>query len=104
MFRPDNVHSAERWREVLEPVVERYQAKGVRLRCGAYAAFVRPEVYEYLESRTLVMLCGPLQSHLARRVFRGLVFSRDALEPIPIELRLYKGQYSDNIESEEPNL
>ena len=31
MLRPGNVHSAERWREVLEPVVERYQEKGVRL-------------------------------------------------------------------------
>ena len=31
MLRPGNVHSAERWREVLEPVVKRYQEKGVRL-------------------------------------------------------------------------
>ncbi len=31
--------------------MERDQEKGVRLLCRAYAAFVKPEVYEYLESR-----------------------------------------------------
>ena len=51
MLRPGNVHSAERWREVLDPVVERCQEKGVRLLFRADAAFAKPEVYEYLESR-----------------------------------------------------
>ena len=51
MLRPGNVHSAERWQEVLEPVVKRYQEKGVRLLFRADAAFAKPEVYEYLESR-----------------------------------------------------
>ena len=51
MLRPGNVLSAERWREVLEPVVKRYQEKGVRLLFRADAAFAKPEVYEYLESR-----------------------------------------------------
>ena len=51
MLRPGNVHSAERWREVLEPVVKRYQEKGVRLLFRADAAFAKSEVYEYLESR-----------------------------------------------------
>ena len=53
MLRPGNVHSAERWREVLEPVVKRYQEKGVRLLFRADAAFAKPEVYEYLESRDI---------------------------------------------------
>ena len=51
MLRPGNVHSAERWRELLEPVVKRYREKGVRLLFRADAAFAKPEVYEYLESR-----------------------------------------------------
>ena len=51
MLRPGNVHSAERWREVLEPVVKRYREKGVRLLFRADAAFAKPELYEYLESR-----------------------------------------------------
>ena len=32
MLRPGNVHSAERWREVLEPVVKRYQEKATVLK------------------------------------------------------------------------
>ena len=43
------MHSADRWWEVLGPVVERYQRKGVRLVLRADAAFAKPEVYEYLE-------------------------------------------------------
>jgi hypothetical protein len=51
MLRPGNVHSAEHWREVLEPIMERYQKRGVRLLFRADAAFAKPEVYEYLEPR-----------------------------------------------------
>ena len=58
MLRPGNVLSAERWREVLEPVVKRYQEKGVRLLFRADAAFAKPEVYEYLESRDTPMARG----------------------------------------------
>lgn len=36
-------------REILEPIVERYQERGVRLLFRADAAFAKPEVYEYLE-------------------------------------------------------
>ena len=32
MLRPGNVHSAERWREVLEPVVKRYQEEATVLK------------------------------------------------------------------------
>ena len=53
MLRPGNVHSTERWREVLEPVVKRYQGKGARLLFRADAAFAKPEVYKYLESRDI---------------------------------------------------
>jgi len=53
MLRPGNVHSAERWREVLEPIVERYRKTGVRLLFRADAAFAKPEVYEYLEQRDI---------------------------------------------------
>jgi hypothetical protein len=53
MLRPGNVHSAERWREVLEPIVERYKKRGIRLLLRADAAFAKPEVYEYLEQRDI---------------------------------------------------
>ena len=53
MLRSGNVHSAERWRQVLEPIVERYRKTGVRLLFRADAAFAKPEVYEYLEPRDI---------------------------------------------------
>jgi len=53
MLRPGNVHSAERWREVLEPIVERYKKRGIRLLFRSDAAFAKPEVYEYLEQRDI---------------------------------------------------
>ena len=51
MLRPGNVHSAERWREILETIVKRYQKRRMRLLFRADAAFAKPEVYEYLEPR-----------------------------------------------------
>ena len=30
MLRPGNVHSADRWKELLEPIVARYERKTVR--------------------------------------------------------------------------
>jgi hypothetical protein len=53
MLRPGNVHSAERWREVLEPIVERYKKRGIRLLFRGDAAFAKPEVYDYLEPRDI---------------------------------------------------
>jgi len=50
LLRSGNVHSADRWQEVLAPVVERYQHKEVRLLFRGDAAFAKPEIYEYLES------------------------------------------------------
>lgn len=31
LLRPGNVHSADRWREVLEPVIKRYRVREVRV-------------------------------------------------------------------------
>src|ERR687894_583739 len=49
-LRPGNVHSAEGWREVLEPVVARYRTTLKRRYFRADAAFALPEVYEFLEA------------------------------------------------------
>jgi hypothetical protein len=53
MLRPGNVHSAERWRQVLQPIVERYKKRGIRLLFRGDAAFAKPEVYDYLEPRDI---------------------------------------------------
>jgi hypothetical protein len=49
-LRPGNVHSAEGWRLVLEPVIARYRERRLDLYCRADAAFAKPEVYERLEA------------------------------------------------------
>ncbi len=50
LLRPGNVHSAEDWRAVLEPVIGRYRERGVELYFRADAAFAKPELYEALEA------------------------------------------------------
>ena len=49
-LRPGNVHSADGWRAVLEPVIARYRDTGKRLYFRGDAAFANPEMYEFLEA------------------------------------------------------
>ena len=49
-LRPGNVHSADGWREVLEPVVDRYRDRKLRRYFRADAAFASPEVYQFVEA------------------------------------------------------
>jgi Transposase DDE domain group 1 len=52
-LRPGNVHSANGWRAVLEPVVTRYQGTVKRLYFRGDAAFANPEMYEFLEAESI---------------------------------------------------
>ena len=52
VLRPGNVHSADGWKEFLEPIAERYLREAVRLLFRADAAFAKPELYEYMESKS----------------------------------------------------
>ena len=49
-LRPGNVHSADGWRAVLEPVFARYRSIVKHLYFRGDAAFANPEVYELLEA------------------------------------------------------
>jgi hypothetical protein len=49
-LRPGNVHSAEGWRDVLEPVVAEYRTTMKRRSFRADAGFASPEVYAFLEA------------------------------------------------------
>ena len=49
-LRPGNVHSADGWKGVLDPVVARYRGKVARIYFRADAGFANPDVYEYLEA------------------------------------------------------
>jgi hypothetical protein len=52
-LRPGNVHSADGWKDVLDPVVQRYRGKVTRIYFRADAAFAMPEVYEFLEAERI---------------------------------------------------
>jgi len=49
LLRPGNVHSADDWRSVLEPVVERYRGLDIPHFFRGDAAFAQPKLYQYLE-------------------------------------------------------
>ena len=49
LLRSGNVHSADRWKEVLEPIVKRYEHKNIRKYFRGDAAFSKPEINNYLE-------------------------------------------------------
>ncbi len=51
LLRPGNVHSADGWKELLEPIVTCYEKKTVRKYFREDAAFAKPEIYEYLEEK-----------------------------------------------------
>jgi len=49
LLRHGNVHRADNWRTVPEPVVDRYRQEDVLRFFRGDAAFARPELYSYLE-------------------------------------------------------
>ena len=49
MLRPGNVHSAEEWDIMLEPIVARYRAMDIDRFFRGDAAFAEPEIYRFLE-------------------------------------------------------
>jgi hypothetical protein len=49
-LRPGNVHSADAWRAVLEPVIARYRERRLDLYFRGDAGFAKPELYELLEA------------------------------------------------------
>jgi hypothetical protein len=50
VLRPGNVHSADGWETVLEPIVARYQGTVESIAFRGDAAFAQPNMYEFLES------------------------------------------------------
>ena len=67
MLRPGNVHSADGWKEMLDPIVARYEKKKVRKYFRGDAAFAKPDIYEYLEEKEFFYTIG----FPPTRCFRG---------------------------------
>jgi hypothetical protein len=53
-LRPGNVHSADGWRDLLEPIVDGYKGTGKKLYFRGDAAFASPDIYEYLEEKGIL--------------------------------------------------
>jgi hypothetical protein len=54
VLRPGNVHSADGWREFLEPIVKKYREMDKKLYLRGDAAFASPDTYEYLEEEGIL--------------------------------------------------
>ena len=96
-LRPGNVHSADGWKDVLEPVVARYRGKFKRHYFRADAAFANPEVYEFLEAEHYKYAIRlPANQILQQRI--GYLLKRPVGRP-PIEVRRYYANFSYQAQS-----
>jgi len=96
-LRPGNVHSADGWKDVLDPVVARYRGKVSRLYFRADAAFANPEVYEFLEAEGFKYAIRlPANGVLQESI--GYLLRRPVGRP-PIEVRRYHASFSYRAQS-----
>ena len=73
LLRSGNVHSADRWKEVLEPIFKRYENKKNRKYFRGDAAFAKPEIYEYLEGNRLLYAIRMPANELLHEQIRPLL-------------------------------
>ncbi len=97
-LRPGNVHSADGWRGVLEPVVSRYRrSKTVRLYFRGDAAFANPDIYEFLEAEGMgYTIRLPANGVLQDKI--GFLLKRPVGRP-PNEVRRFHASFSYQAQS-----
>jgi hypothetical protein len=96
-LRPGNVHSADGWRAVLEPVVARYRRIVKRLYFRGDAAFANPAMYEFLEAEGIgYTIRLPANSVLQSRI--GHLLKRPVGRP-PHEVRRYFASFTYRAQS-----
>ena len=92
-----NVHSADGWREVLEPVIARYRNKVKRRYFRGDAAFANPEIYEFLEAESMgYVIRLPANRILQDKI--GHLLKRPVGRP-PHEVRRYYASFSYQAQS-----
>lgn len=88
-MREGNVHSADDWRSVLEPVVARYRDANIRRFFRGDAAFANPDIYTFLEEedyRYAIRL--PANQNLQRAIEHLL--TRPVGRPSRVPKRIYE--------------
>jgi hypothetical protein len=96
-LRSGNVHSADGWRAVLEPVVARYRDIVKRLYFRGDAAFANPEIYEFLEAeRAGYTIRLPANRVLQDKI--GYLLKRPVGRP-PHEVRRYYASFGYQAQS-----
>jgi hypothetical protein len=96
-LRRGNVHSADGWRAVLQPVIARYRRTVKRLYFRGDAAFANPEMYEYLEAEGIgYAIRLPANRVLQDRI--GYLLKRPVGRP-PHEVRRYVASFSYRAQS-----
>jgi hypothetical protein len=96
-LRSGNVHSADGWRAVLEPVIARYRGTVKRLYFRGDAAFANPEIYEFIEAEGVgYTIRLPANSVLQNRI--GYLLKRPVGRP-PLEVRRYYASFSYQAQS-----
>ena len=90
-LRPGNVHSADGWRAVLEPVIARYRGIVKHLYFRGDAAFANPEVYKLLEAEgACYAIRLPANQVLQDKI--GYLLKRPVGRP-PHEIRRYYASF-----------
>ncbi len=91
-LRPGNVHSADGWRAVLDPVVARYRDRKLRRYFRGDAAFASPDIYEYLEAEGFGYTIR-LPANSVLQGYIGHLLRRPKGRP-PMEVRRYFASFS----------
>ena len=89
---PGNVHSADGWRDVLEPVVERYRERNLRRYFRGNAAFASPDLYEFLEAGNYKYVIRPKANKILQECIVHLL-TRPVGRP-PSHARRYYASFS----------
>ena len=96
-LRPGNVHSADGWKDMLEPVVVRYRGQVSRLHLRADAGFANPDVYDFLEAeRIKYAIRLPAKKVLQDRI--GYLLTRPVGRP-PLYVRRYYATFRYQVAS-----
>jgi hypothetical protein len=91
VLRPGNVHSADGWRALLEPVIARYRGIKKHLYFRGDAAFANPEIYELLEAEgASYTIRLPANQVLQEKI--GYLLKRPVGRP-PHEVRRYYASF-----------